>query len=104
MYERIVRQMAFMGRESPGTAVVSSALCKSSDRTFPWQSRCSKRWLANRELRAMSFELQTRSLKLLRRNPLRANIRPQHLRDDDAPVGLLIILHNRGPGPADGPS
>ena len=43
MYERIVRQMAFMGRESPGTAVLSSALCKSSDRSFRWQSRYSKR-------------------------------------------------------------
>jgi len=44
MYERIVRQMAFMGRGAPGAVVVSSALCKSIDQPFSWQ--CFVRLLA----------------------------------------------------------
>jgi hypothetical protein len=37
MYPRIVRQMAFMGKGALGAVVVSSALCKSIDRSFSWQ-------------------------------------------------------------------
>src|SRR6201987_877685 len=117
MYERIVRQMAFMGREASGTAVLSSALCKSSDQSFPWQSRCSQRRSLSRELRVQSqllgapllpdfgrsgiFEkLAAYSSKLLRRDLVSSNIRPQHFRNNHAPIGLLIILHNRDPRPS----
>src|ERR1700756_199681 len=55
----------------------------------------------------MSYEpdtriFETRSSKLLRSNPLRTNISSQGLRDDHTPVGLLVVLYNRDPGPSDG--
>src|SRR5262249_58205048 len=36
-----------------------------------------------------------------RRNPLRIQIRPQRLRHHHAPIPLLIVFHNRHPGPPD---
>src|ERR1039457_1743511 len=105
MYPRIVCQMAFMGRGALGAVVASSALCK-----------CTSSWLlasslvipnrAESPVRNLLSEggTQATALKLLRRDLLRTDVRTQHLRDNHAPVGLLIIFHNRNPGAAYGQS
>src|SRR5436305_14325403 len=53
--------------------------------------------------RPSSF-VERENLKLLCCNPFRAYIWPQRLRNDYAPVGLLIVLHNRHPGATHGQS
>ncbi len=53
-----------------------------------------------REAQRSNFVNGTTS-ELLRRNPLRAHVWPQNLRDDHAAVGLLIILDNRHPRASD---
>src|SRR5579871_3269522 len=86
MYPLIVRQMAFMGRGAGGAVVASSALCKSIDRSFSWQSS--------------SWQVHV-WLKLPGSNPLRSDIRAQDLRNHDGAVSLLIIFHDCDPRAAD---
>src|ERR1700733_15228033 len=104
MYPRIVRQMAFMGRGALDVVVLSSALCKSSDRSFSWQ--CGRSFAFGSWPLAVALCLKPRAksqeLKALRRNSFRPNVIPQHFGNHHAPVRLLIVLHNRNPGAAHG--
>src|SRR6266446_2933455 len=40
---------------------------------------------------------KTRALELLRRDPLRAHVRPQDFRDNHTAIRLLIVLDDRDP-------
>src|ERR1700676_1205166 len=99
MYPRIVRQMAFIGMDGAGLAgLLISALCKSSDYSFPWQwCAAFSHQLLRSALFPRPFRAKTRALERLRRDPIRADVRPQDSRDNYAAIRLLIVLDDRDP-------
>src|SRR6266700_5416854 len=97
MYPRIVRQMAFIDGGALGEAVVSSILCKS---TGSWliATSLAREASAYRLLALGSRTARAGSpLKLLRSDSVRADIRPQCLRNNYASIRLLIVLDDRDP-------